>query len=97
MNQILTKYVGEDIGINFKEAKKYDEAELVEVNVDYFSIRDPETNLLYSYPVRAILNIVEGDGGVSAGGVFSRKEYAVCVEVWHMVVYSGAAGIGVSF
>ncbi|MDI6767102.1 MAG: hypothetical protein QME52_09800 [Bacteroidota bacterium] len=97
MNELLQKYVGQDIGINFKEVKKYDYAKLLTVETDYFTVQDPETNIRYSYSFRWLLNVVEGEGGISTVGVFSSKNFPVCIEVFHLVVYSGAGGVGISF
>jgi hypothetical protein len=96
MRDILKKYVGQTIGINFKQPKGYEYAELVEVSDDHLSVKDPETGITFHFPLRWIMNIVESEAGLSLG-TFSKKDYPVLVEVFHLVVYSGAAGVGISF
>ena len=59
MDELLRKYIGQNIGINFKEPKKYDFAKLIKVESNYFTILDTSTNLMYSYSFSWILNIIE--------------------------------------
>ena len=97
MNELLQKYIGENIGINFKNVKRYDYAKLIKVEKDYFAVEDSRSRITYSYSYTSILNIIEADGGLSSGSFFDKRKYPVCIEVYHLLVYSGAMGIGVSF
>lgn len=97
MKEIFERYVGEQIGVNCCEPKKYSPATLTAAHDDYFTIQHPSNGLSYSYPYRWVLNVAEGEGGVQAGGLFAKHNYAVVVEVFHLVVYTGATGGGIGF
>jgi hypothetical protein len=95
MNELLQKYIGQNIGINFREFTKYEFAKLIKVETDYFTVENTETNISYNYSFNWVLSVIESDGKLSTG-FFSRKKFPVCIEVYHLVVYSGATGIGIS-
>lgn len=97
MKKLVEKYVGQNIGINFMQLKKYDIAYLVSASDEYFTIKDPKTNISYTYQYKWIMNVIEAEGGISTGGIFSQQNYPVLIEVFHFVVYSGSVGVGVSF
>ena len=47
-----------------------------------------------SFPLRHVLSVVEAEKGVSTGVIF-RDQFCVVIEAFHVVVYSGAAGISI--
>lgn len=97
MKDILQRYVGQNIGINFKEVKEFDTVQLLKVTEEYFTVQVPKSQIMRSYPYAWVLSITEADGGLSSGSTFwmNKKSFPVCVEVFHLVVYSG--GVGISF
>ena len=68
MLKLLKKYQGQSIGINYDNSADIREAELVEVNDNFFSIFVKDKQLHYHYPLSTILTVIEGPDGVSPGG-----------------------------
>jgi hypothetical protein len=93
--KLLSEYVGQTIGINYKSPTKYQEAELVEVEEEYFFVIGKETGLKYYFPYHVILNITGADTAiVISGGMFSgEKVFPIIIQVNHLIVYSGSVGV----
>jgi hypothetical protein len=96
MKEILSKYVGHVIAINYKDPTKTEDAQLVDVGNDYFTIIDIKTKLVYHFPFRVILGIVTSEHGISTGS-FSQKQYPAAIHIDHLIVYSGGIGAGFLF
>lgn len=93
----LSAYLGGPIGINASEPKTLDYATLVEVTDDYFTVDLARKNgLRLTYPLSRVVHIAEGVGGVEVGGLLGRRTYPLTVEVYHLIVYTGAVGFGFS-
>jgi len=92
---LLTRYIDREIGINHKEPKEFSSAVLSQVTDDFISVYLPEKQITISYPLQYVLNVVEAERGISTGFFFG-KQYVVLIEVFHLIVYNGAVGVGVS-
>lgn len=88
---ILATYVGQPIGINVERADRIDEAQLIRVRTDDFTIAS--RNILTSLPFRSILSLSESpSGNVRVDG----KAFALVVRVDHLIVYKGGIGVGLA-
>ena len=86
MKELLEKYEGEAIGINFDDPAEIKGARLAKVNEDHFSIMDPENELVHSYPYSDILSIVEGAEGVPIDTSDEKPTFPVVIRVMHLMV-----------
>ncbi len=65
---LLRKYENDLIGINLFTPTELLPARLVRVYDDFFSLYDPETRILYSFPLRRILSVMENPDGFELEG-----------------------------
>lgn len=84
---LLEKYKGQAIGINYDNSADIREAQLVEANADYFSVFVKDKDLQYSYPLRAILTVIEGKDGVVIGKAKKSHKYIVVIKVYTLVLF----------
>lgn len=91
---LLTRYIGREIGINYKEPKEFSPAVLSQVTDDFLSVHVPEKQITVSYPLHHILNVTESEGGISTGFFFGKR-YVTVIEVFHLIVYKGAFGVSI--
>ena len=91
---LLGKYTSQVIGINCKEPKKYHSARLVGVADEYFSVFVSDTAITIHYPYSQIVHVIEANGGISTGIVFT-KQFPVVIEVMQLIVYSGGVGLSI--
>jgi len=82
---LLKRYKGKAIGINYDHSSEIREAELVDANEEFFSIRVKDKKLQYSYPLKTILTIVEGQEGVETGEGEKKTKYDAVIKVFPMV------------
>jgi hypothetical protein len=85
--QLLKKYEGQAIGINYQNSADIREAELSEVNSDYFTVFVREKKLRFTFPLRTLLSVVEGEDGVEAvvGGTATKMK--VVLKVYPLVLF----------
>ena len=86
MKELLKKYEGEAVGINFDDPAEIKSARLASVNEDHFSIMVPENELVHSYPYSHIVSIVEGAEGVPIDASGETPTYPVVIRVYHLNV-----------
>ena len=86
MKELLKKYEGETIGINFDDPAEIKSATLAKVNEDHFSIMVPENELVHSYPYSDIVSIVEGVEGVPIDVSGETPTFPVVIRVFHLMV-----------
>ena len=82
IKNLLEKYKGQIIGINYDDPKTTKEAKLISAGEDYFSIFLAETGLLYSYPLKNIISVVEGLDGVG-DDVEKKSNFSMAIHVYH--------------
>ena len=82
---LLKRYKGKAIGINYDHSSEIREAELVDANEEFFSIRIKDKKLQYNYPLETILTIVEGQEGVESGEGEKKTKYDAVIKVYPMV------------
>ena len=86
MKELLKKYEGEAVGINFDDPAEIKSATLAKVNEDHFSIMVPENELVHSYPYNDIISIVEGAEGVPIDASGETPTFPVVIRVFHLNV-----------
>ena len=86
MKELLKKYEGEAIGINFDDPAEIRSARLAKVNEDHFSILVPENELVHSYPYSDIISIVEGAEGVPIDASGETPTFPVVIRIFHLMV-----------
>lgn len=84
---LLKKYQGQTIGINYDNSADIKAAELVEANDEYFSVRAKDTQLQYSYPLKTLLTVIEGEQGVEAGDENSKTKFSAVIKVFPLVLF----------
>ena len=84
--ELLKKYEGQEIGINYDDPAEIKSAQLAKVNADHFSVLVMENELLYSYPFGNILSIVEAVDGVPVDISGETANYPILVRVLHLMV-----------
>ncbi len=82
IREILKKYEGQDIGINYDSAAVIKGANLVKVGDDIFSIVIIDDELMKSYPLRSIISVIEGVNGVSSGDKEEKSTFSIIIQVY---------------
>ena len=85
--ELLKKYEGQAIGINYDNSADIREAELAQVNSDYFTVIVKEKKLRFTFPLRTLLSVVEGEDGVEAvvGGTTAKMK--AVLKVYPLVLF----------
>ena len=87
MPGILEKYKGRVIGINYDNSADIKEAQLVEANAEYFSVFVKDQKLRFSYPINAVLTVIESKDGVDIRGSKQSKKYIAVIKVYPLVLF----------
>jgi len=87
MKSLLEKYKGQAIGINYDNSAEIREAQLVEANSEYFSVFVKDKKLHYSYPLKSVLTVIEGQDGVDAGDPEKKGKFNVVIKVYPLVLF----------
>jgi len=83
IKDLLKKYEGQTIGINYDSPTEIKGANLVKVGDDLFSILILDDELMKSYPLKNIMSIIEGVNGVSAGNMEEKSPFSIIIQVYH--------------
>ena len=84
---LLKRYKGKAIGINYDNSAEIKEAELVEANEEFFSVMVKEKKVQYSYPLKTILTIIEGEKGVETGQDDKKTKFDAVIKVYPLVLF----------
>ncbi len=87
MLKLLKKYQSQAIGINYDNSAEIREAELVEVNAEFFSVLVKDKQLYYHYPLSTILTVIEGQDGVSLGAPEKAAKFNAVIKVYPLVLF----------
>ena len=87
LQELLKKYSGKAIGINYDNSVEIREALLEKANNEYFSVFVKDKKLHYSYPLKTILAIIEGPEGVDAGNSKQPKKFNAVIKVYPLVLF----------
>ncbi len=84
---LLKRYKGKAIGINYDNSTEIKEAELIEANEEFFSVMVKDKKLQYSYPLKSILTIIEGQEGVETGQDDKKIKFDAVIKVYPLVAF----------
>jgi hypothetical protein len=84
---LLKRYKGKAIGINYDNSAEIKEAELIEANEEFFSVMVKDKKLQYSYPLKSILTIIEGQEGVETGQDEKKIKFDAVIKVYPLVSF----------
>jgi colicin import membrane protein len=84
---LLKRYKGKAIGINYDNSTEIKEAELIEANEEFFSVMVKDKKLQYSYPLKSILTIIEGQEGVETGQDEKKLKFDAVIKVYPLVSF----------
>ena len=87
MQELLKKYEGQAIGINYDNSAEIREAMLENTNSEYFSVFVKDKQLHYSYPLKTILTVIEGKDGVETGSSKPPQKFNAVVKVYPLVLF----------
>jgi hypothetical protein len=83
---VFNRYLGNVIGINYRNAQTVESASLVAVTDDHFAVYDPNGGRLYHFPLRMVLEVVEPQvERLGSAGLYS-VENSLLVRVFHQSV-----------
>ncbi|MBW2608125.1 MAG: hypothetical protein JRD05_10880 [Deltaproteobacteria bacterium] len=85
IRELLKKYEGQTVGINYDSTTEIKGANLVKVGDDIFSIVIIDDELMKSYPLRNIISVIEGVNGVSSGDKEEKSTFSIIIQVYHAV------------
>lgn len=84
---LLKRYKGKAIGINYDNSSEIKEAELIEANEEFFSVMVKDKKLQYSYPLKSILTIIEGQEGVETDQDDKKSKFDAVIKVYPFVSF----------
>jgi hypothetical protein len=84
---LLKRYKGKAIGINYDNSTEIKEAQLIEANEEFFSVIVKDKKLQYSYPLKSILTIIEGQEGVETGQDDKKSKFDAVIKVYPLVSF----------
>jgi hypothetical protein len=84
---LLKRYKGKAIGINYDNSTEIKEAKLIEANEEFFSVMVKDKKLQYSYPLKSILTIIEGQEGVETGQDDKKLKFDAVIKVFPLVAF----------
>jgi len=87
MKRILANYLNKEVGINIENAFRFESAQVVAVEDDYFSVIDENQSYTHHYSYNCIVQIIENDSGVDVGGFLSHKHFNVVIKVGHIIEF----------
>lgn len=87
MHTLLDKYKGRVIGINYDNSAEIRGAQLVQVNAEFFSVFVKDKGLRYSYPISAILTVIEGKDGIDIDNAKQVDKFVAVFKLYPLVLF----------
>ena len=99
MKELFTRYIGREIGLNFKEIDKFHATVLMAVQNEYFSVRPPKGGPIAHYPFRNVLSCAKSAEGIPISGVglVLKTPKVPFVVQTHVLKTKTGTLVGVSF
>ncbi|MFC1534858.1 hypothetical protein ACFL7M_16010 [Thermodesulfobacteriota bacterium] len=85
IKDLLKKYEGQTIGINYDNSSEIKGANLAKVGDDIFSILIMDDEFMKSYPLRNIMSIIERVEGVGTDNMEEKSPFSIVIQVYHPV------------
>ena len=86
LKKLLRSYLNQAVGMNYDNPAVIKEVTLASINDDHFSVLAAEDDLIFTFPISTILQIVEGVDGVSTGSPKSQVVFPMVIRVSHRMV-----------
>ena len=87
MKCILAKYLNKEVGINIEKAFRFESAQVIAVEDNYFSVVDENQSDTHHFSYHSIVQIIENDNGVDVGGFLTHKHFNVLIKVGHIIEF----------
>ncbi len=87
MKSIMAKYLNKEVGINIEKAFRFEPAQVVAVEDNYFSVVDENKSYTHHFSYHCIVQIIENDNGLDVGGFLSHKHFNVLIKVGHIIEF----------
>ncbi len=87
MKRILAKYLHREVGINIEKAFRFESAQVVAVEDNFFSVVDEKQSYTHHFSYHSVVQIIENDSGVDVGGLLSHKHFNVLIKVGHIIEF----------
>jgi hypothetical protein len=87
MKCILAKYLNKEVGINIEKAFRFESAQVIAVEDNYFSVVDEIQSYTHHFSYHSIVQIIEKDSGIDVGGFLSHKHFNVIIKVGHIIEF----------
>jgi hypothetical protein len=87
MTDLLKKYQGQAIGINYDNSADIKKAELVAANDEFFSVFVEDKELQYSYPLKSILTVIESKDGVGDVAHGQEGKFSAVIKVYPLASF----------
>jgi hypothetical protein len=81
MATLMREYLGQTVGINSNAPNVVRAAKLLAVGVDHFSVFIEELDLIYSYPFRSLLTVIESLDPQGIHTLGTAAAYALVIQV----------------
>jgi hypothetical protein len=86
MKALFERYLQKKFGLNYRTAYHIDEATLTLAADTYFAAEGERDGVTHYYPYSSVIHVMEKEGGVEVGGLFTHKRaWTLVVKVGHVV------------
>jgi hypothetical protein len=92
MTKVFARYVGQEIGLNYKEIGKFHAITLADVQESYFSVRRSTGDAIAHYPFWQVLSFTESSEGIAIAGFGLLRAPRVNFVVQTHVLATGSIG-----
>ena len=86
LKKLLKTYADQMIGMNYDNPTMVKEVKLASINDDHISVVAEAEGLVYTFPLTAILSIVEGIDGVTTGSTKTPTTFPLIIRVSHRTI-----------
>ena len=85
MKKLLQPFVDTEIGINLERPLHIEAVTLTGVQDEYFSVVDRQKGYTHHFSYCSILQIIEHEGGIEIGGLFTHKQqFPLVIKISHL-------------
>jgi hypothetical protein len=92
MKEIFERYVGQQIGLNYKEIGKFHAITLIDVQDTHFSVRASKGDAVAHYPLWQVLSFTESAEGITIAGFGLLRPPRLNFVVQTHVLSAGSIG-----
>jgi hypothetical protein len=97
LKSLLDRYIGINIGLNYKDMDKFHKVKLVKAAGDFFSVRIANGRAVVHFPYRQILYIAESPDLKICGDSFAMTDPTVPLVIQVFVMATSTSSVGFGF